>query len=122
MAEFIMKDLCKREGISEDFEIASAATSTEEIGSNVHYGTRNKLAQMGVPCEDRRAVQVTKADYDKYDYLIIMDDRNVRNLARIIPSDPEGKIYKLLDFSVALNDYFTVKQFTNNIVLLGHTG
>ena len=81
------------------FHINSAATSREEIGNGVHYGTRRKLQQEGIPCSDHRAVQVTKADYDKYDYLIVMDSHNIRNLMRIIGEDTNGKVYRLLDFT-----------------------
>lgn len=99
MAEFVLKDMVRRRGMEAQFYIDSAATSTEEIGNGVHYGTRQKLAQQGIPCEGHRAVQMTRADYDKYDYLIGMDDANVRNMMRIAGGDPQGKISKLLDFA-----------------------
>ena len=99
MAEFVLKDMVRRRGLEAQFYIDSAATSTEEIGNGVHYGTRQKLAQQGIPCEGHRAVQMTRADYDKYDYLIGMDDANVRNMMRIAGGDPQGKISKLLDFA-----------------------
>lgn len=99
MCEMVFKDMVRKRQLEEMFYIASAATSTEEIGSNVHYGTRNKLIQEGIPCENRRAVQITKADYTKYDYLILMDDKNIRNLKRIIAEDPKNKIHLLLDFT-----------------------
>jgi protein-tyrosine phosphatase len=97
MAEFVMKDLVKREGI--DAHIQSAATSREEIGNPVHYGTRRKLAQYGISTDGKYAVQMTKADYNKYDYIIGMDEWNIRNIMRIIGSDPEGKVCKLLSFA-----------------------
>lgn len=99
MAEFVLKDIVRRRGMEAQFYIDSAATSTEEIGNGVHYGTRQKLAQQGIPCEGHRAVQMTRTDYDKYDYLIGMDDANVRNMMRIAGGDPQGKISKLLDFA-----------------------
>ncbi len=99
MAHYVMQDLVNKAGLSNQFYIDSAATSTEEIGNGVHYGTKQKLREVGVPCGDHRAVQVTKRDYDKYDYLIVMDSHNVRNLMRIIGSDPEGKVHMLLDFA-----------------------
>ena len=99
MAEFVMKDLVKREGLSEQFMIASAATSTEEIGNGVHYGTRNKLAALGISTAGKTAIQLTKADYHKYDLLIGMEGRNVINMKRIVGGDPEHKLYCLLDFS-----------------------
>ena len=97
MAEFVMKDLCKKEGI--DAFIASAATSTEEIGNPVHYGTRRKLSEYGISTEGKYAIQLTKSDYGKYDYIIGMDTANIRNIFRIFGSDPEYKVYKLLSFA-----------------------
>ena len=99
MAEFVLKDMVKKRGIEDRFYIASAATSTEEIGNGVHYGTRNKLAQYSISVKGKRAVQLKKADYDNYDYIIGMDEWNMRNMLRIVRSDPEHKLYKLLDFS-----------------------
>lgn len=97
MAEFVMKDLIKKAGI--DAFVASAATSTEEIGNPVHRGTRAKLGEYGISTEGKYAVQLTKADYEKYDYIVGMDSYNIRNILRIIGSDPEGKVSKLLSFA-----------------------
>ena len=97
MAEFVMKDLLSKEGI--EAYVASAATSTEEIGNPVHRGTRAKLGQYGISTEGKYAVQLTKSDYDKYDYLIGMDTYNIRNMLRILGGDPEGKVCKLLSFA-----------------------
>lgn len=97
MAEFVFRDMAAKEGI--DAFVASAATSTEEIGNGVHYGTKKKLAEHGISCDGKRAVQMTKRDYEKYDYIIGMDDWNMRNISRIIGSDPQHKVYKLLDFA-----------------------
>ena len=96
MAEFVMKDIVKQAGRSDEFYIASCATSTEEIGNPVHHGTRRKLAEVGISCDGKRAVQLTKSDYNKYDYIIAMDEMNIRNIMRIIKSDPEGKVSLLL--------------------------
>ena len=96
MAEFVMKDIVKKAGRSDEFYIASCATSTEEIGNPVHHGTRRKLAEVGISCDGKRAVQLTKSDYNKYDYIIAMDEMNIRNIMRIIKSDPEGKVSLLL--------------------------
>lgn len=96
MAEFVMKEIVNKAGKSDEFYIASCATSTEEIGNPVHYGTRRKLAEVGISCDGKRAVQLKKADYDKYDYIIAMDEMNVRNIMRLIKSDPEGKVSLLL--------------------------
>lgn len=98
MAEYILKDMVRKRGLEDCFYIDSAATSREEIGNSVYPPARRKLRQMQVPCGDHRAVQVTKADYDAYDYLIIMDRYNRRNLMRIIGDDPEGKVHELLSF------------------------
>ena len=99
MAEFVMKDLVKKAGLEDSFYIDSAATSTEEIGNGVHHGTRRKLAQMGVPCGDHRARQMTRADYDRFDLLIGMDRANIRNMMRICGGDPAGKVRMMLDYT-----------------------
>lgn len=96
MAEFVMKDIVKKAGRSDEFYIASCATSTEEIGNPVHHGTRRKLAEVGISCDGKRAAQLTKSDYNKYDYIIAMDEMNIRNIMRIIKSDPECKVSLLL--------------------------
>ena len=98
MAEFIMKDMVEKRRQADRFYIASAATSREEIGNPVHHGTRNKLRQYGISTEGKRAVQMTKADYDKYDYLIGMEQWNITNMMRILGSDPERKVSRRLDF------------------------
>ena len=99
MAQFVLQDMVNKKGLESQFEIFSAATSREEIGNGVHHGTLRKLAEEGVPCGEHRAVQVTKKDYEYYDYLLIMDENNRRNLMRIIGSDPNEKVHGLLDFS-----------------------
>ena len=99
MAQFVLQDMVNKRGLAWQFEIDSAATSREEIGNGVHHGTRSKLAEMGVPCGEHRAVQVTTKDYEYYDYLLIMDENNRRNLMRIIGRDPNEKVHGLLDFS-----------------------
>ncbi len=99
MAEFIFKALVKKEGLSDYFEIASAATSQEALGYPVHRGTRKKLAEVGISTEGKRAVQMTRMDYKRYDYLIGMDDWNIRNILGITGPDTDHKIYKLLDFT-----------------------
>ena len=98
MAEYVMKDIVEKRGLSDCFYIHSAATSTEEIGNGVHRGTRGKLHEMGVYCGDHRAVQLQRSDYEKYDYLLGMDSWNIRNMKRIVGEDPQGKICRLLDF------------------------
>ena len=104
MAEFVLKDMVKKAGLADRFEIASAATSTEEIGNPVHRGTREKLRQVGLSVAGKTAVQLRKSDYDKYDYLIGMDEWNIRNMLRMLGGDPEGKIHKLLEFTGSRRD------------------
>ena len=99
MAESVMTHLVKEKNLLEYFYINSAATSREEIGNSPHYGTVGKLRQEGIPVVPHHAVQMTKADYDMYDYLIGMDTANIRNMNRIAGGDPDGKIYKLLTFA-----------------------
>ena len=103
MAEFIFKDMVSKQGLSDRFYIASAATSTEEIwngiGNPVYPPAREELAKHGIDCKGKRAVQLTKADYDKYDYILGMDHWNLKNMLRILKSDPEDKVKLLLDYS-----------------------
>jgi len=106
MAEFILKDMVKKEGLEKHFEIASAATSTEELGNPVHPGTRRKLAQVGISCAGKTARQMTRRDYDYYDIIIGMDRYNMRNMQRFAGSDPQGKLRKLLSRDVA-DPWFT---------------
>ena len=97
MAEFVMKDLVKKAGLEWAFEIASAATSTEEIGNPVYPPARRKLAEHGIGCAGKTARQLRREDYEYYDYLVGMDGANLRNMRRICGGDPEGKISLLLD-------------------------
>lgn len=99
MAESVMTHIVKERHMEDMFYINSAATSREEIGNGPHYGTVGKLRQVGIPVIPHRAVQMTKADYDNYDYLIGMDTANIRNMNRIAGGDPDEKIYKLLTFA-----------------------
>ncbi len=103
MAEFMLKDKVEKLGIEDGFYIASAATSSEEIwngvGSPVYPPARRELAAHGISCEGKRAVQLTRADYDKYDYLICMDKINLRNAKRIVGGDEKNKISLLLDYA-----------------------
>ena len=99
MAEFVMKDLVSKAGRDDEFYIESAATSTEEIGNEVYPPARRKLAEHGITCRGKRARQMTPGDYRRFDLLIGMDSRNIRNMERICGGDPEGKIHMLLDFT-----------------------
>ena len=99
MAEFVMKDLVKQAGLEEQFYIESAATSTEELGNPVYPPARRKLAEHGIDCTGKRARQLTRSDYSKYDLLIGMDRANLRNMQRICGGDPGSKLYLLMDYS-----------------------
>ena len=99
MAEFIFKDMINKNGLSKDFIIKSAATSFEEIGNDIHYGAKDKLIQKHIPFTKRKATRITPEDYKKYDYIIGMEESNIKNIKRIIGEDVDNKISKLLDYS-----------------------
>ncbi|MCQ2522409.1 MAG: low molecular weight phosphotyrosine protein phosphatase, partial [Lachnospiraceae bacterium] len=99
MAESVFAYLVKQNHLESHFEIDSAATSREEIGNTPHYGTVGKLRQEGIPVIPHRARQMTKEDYEYFDYLIGMDTYNIRNMQRIAGGDPKGKIYKMMTFA-----------------------
>lgn len=99
MAEFVMKDLVQKAGLEDQFEIASAATSTEELGNPVYPPARRELAEHGIGCAGHAARQLRKADYSRWDLLIGMDRANLRNMNRICGGDPEGKIHLLLEYA-----------------------
>lgn len=99
MAEFVLKDMVKKIGKENEFLIKSSATSFEEIGNDVHYGTVKKLNSVGVPVEHREATRLSPNDYDKYDYILGMEESNIRNILRIVGDDKENKVCRLLDFS-----------------------
>lgn len=99
MAEFIMKDIVKKDGREAEFEIRSAATSTEEIGNPVYPPAREKLAEHGISCKGKCAVQMTKADYEYYDLIIAMDTNNLRNMKRFVGDDPENKVSRMMDYA-----------------------
>ena len=99
MAQSVFTHMVKQKGLENLFEIDSAATSREEIGNSPHYGTVRKLQQVGIPVVPHHARQMTKKDYEYYDYLIGMDTANIRNMNNIAGGDKEGKIYKMLSFA-----------------------
>ena len=99
MAEFIMKDLVARMGREGEFQIASAATSTEEIGNPVYPPARRKLAEHGIGCQGKRARRLERKDYEEYDLLIGMDRANLRNIRRICGGDPRGKVRLMMDYT-----------------------
>ena len=99
MAQFVFQDMVNKKGVADKFYIDSAATSREEIGNSTHWGTVNKLKNVGVPVLSHKAKQITKKDYEEFDYIIAMDSNNIRNLNRLLNGDPEGKVSKLLSFA-----------------------
>ena len=99
MAEFVMKKMVAEHGLSDRFVIESAAVSTEEIGNPVYPPVRRLLSSHGIDCSGKTARQVTKADYDRWDHLLVMDDSNLRLLLRICGGDPKHKIARLADYT-----------------------
>ena len=99
MAEFLMKDLVKSKGKEDEFLIQSSATSNEEEGNPVHYGTARVLDKYGINYSKKRAVKLTAKDYDQFDYFIGMEKANKRNMERIFNGDPEGKISLIMDYT-----------------------
>ena len=99
MAEFVFKDMINKKGLSNQFMIKSSATSYEEIGNDIHYGTREKLIKENIPFTRRQARRITPDDYKEFDYIIGMEESNIRNIKRIVGEDTDNKISKLLDYS-----------------------
>ena len=99
MAEYVMRHLVHERGLEGSIIADSAGTSTEELGNPVYPPARRMLARHGISCSGKTAVQMTKSDYDKYDYIVAMDSMNVRNIMRIIGSDTKSKVSMLLDFT-----------------------
>lgn len=99
MAEFVMKDIVEKTGLSNMFEIASAATSTYEIGNPVYPPARQKLAEHGIECKGKTARQITKRDYEYYDYIVAMDQSNLKNLRAMLGEDKQEKISLLMDYT-----------------------
>ena len=108
MAEFIFRDMTEKRGLTDRFTVASVATSTEEIwngiGNPVYPPAKAELARHGISCEGKRAIQLQKSDYEKYDLLIGMDSANIRNMHRMLGGDPQQKIRKLMDYTARPGD------------------
>ena len=98
MAEMVFKDMVNKKGLSNEFFIDSAATSTEAVGEGIHHGTRNILKEKQIPFTQHISRQITKRDYNKFDYIIGMEQRNINNILKIIGEDKGNKVYRLLDF------------------------
>lgn len=113
MAQYMMEDMIRKAHTENRFYVDSAATSREEIGNGVHYGTRRKLAEVGIPCGNHKARQMTRRDYDEFDYIIGMDDENMYYMKRIAGGDPEGKIHLLLEYA-GLNRDIADPWYTGN--------
>ncbi len=99
MAEFVLKKMVLEAGLSGKISVASSATSTEEIGNDIHYGTRRILDKYSVPYSHREAAELLRSDYDRYDIFVGMDSANIRNMKRIFAGDAEGKVVRLLDLA-----------------------
>lgn len=99
MAEFVMKDMIEKRGLSDKFEIASAATSCEELGNPVYPNTSQILSRYGISCEGKRARRMTEDDYSYYDYIVAMDRNNIRNMSRFVKEDSEHKVSLLMDYT-----------------------
>lgn len=104
MAEFVLRHMVKKKGLDGRFFIRSAATSAEETGNPVHFGTELMLKAHGIECTERRATRLTRHDYARYDYIIGMDEENRREILRILGGDPDGKVSLLLDFTDEPNE------------------
>lgn len=104
MAEFVMKDMVKKKGIADRFQIDSAATSTEELGNPVYPPARKKLNDEGISCSGKTSRQMTKDDYGYYDYIIAMDRNNLRNMVRFVGDDPCEKVSLLMDHTTSPRD------------------
>ena len=113
MAQFMFQDMVNKKGLADRFYIDSAATSREEIGNGPHYGTVYKMKEVGVPLVPHRARQMTRSDYEDFDYLIGMDSYNVSNMTRIAGGDPDSKIFQMLGFA-GLNRSIADPWYTDN--------
>ena len=114
MAEFVLKDMVRKRGLEDRFEIESAATSREEIGNPVYPPARRKLAENSIGCSGHYAWQMTKNDYDYYDMIICMDQNNIRNIYRITGGDPDDKISLLLDYTERAGGQVADPWYTGN--------
>lgn len=100
MAEFVFRDMVEKEGLADRFMIASAATSSWEIGNPPHYGTQAELRKHGISCSGKRSVRLKQSDYEKYDLILGMDRENIYDMMRLFGGDPDGKVHLLKEYSV----------------------
>ena len=99
MAEFVMKDMVAKAGLTEEILVESKACRTDEIGSDTHPGTKRVLTAHGIPFTPRQARQIRRSDYEEYDLIIAMDDENMCDLSRLTGGDPQGKCHLLLEYA-----------------------
>ena len=99
MAEFIMKKMIREEGLESQIYVESAGTSSEEVGNPVYYLTKSKLEENGIDCSGKSARKFVSSDYDKFDYIIAMEEKNVRDILKILGHDSSHKVSRLLDFT-----------------------
>lgn len=99
MAEFMFRKMVEDAGCAADYEVASAATSTEELGNPVYPPARRTLAAHGISCNGHSAHQITRSEYDYYDLIVCMDRNNLRNMRYVVGEDTEGKVIRLLDLT-----------------------
>ena len=114
MAEYIFRDMAEKRGLGHLFYVASAATSSEELGNPVYPPAKRKLYSLGIDCSGKRACQMTKADYREYDLLLGMEQWNLNSMRRICGGDPEGKIHLLLEHSLhprGIDDHWYTGDF-----------
>ncbi|MCC8099469.1 MAG: low molecular weight phosphotyrosine protein phosphatase [Clostridiales bacterium] len=104
MAQSVFAHMVQEVGLADRCYIDSMATSTEELGNPPHWGTVQKLREVGIPLIPHRARQITWRDYERFDLIIGMDEWNRKNLRRMLHGDPEGKVYKLLSFAGSRRD------------------
>ena len=104
MAEFVFKDMVNKEWLSDKFLIESAATSNEAVGEGIYYGTRDILKEQKIPFSEHISRQMTREDYNEFDYILAMEKKNIANILRIIGEDKENKVFRLLDFSESPRD------------------
>ena len=117
MAEFVFRDMVRKAGLEQEFEIASAATSTEEIGNPVYPPVRRLLRERGLDCAGKTARQIRRADYDRYDLLIGMDEENLWNMRRMFHGDAEGKLHNFLEYAGRPHDAIADPWYTRDFEL-----